>query len=479
MTKGKGNGASLWYHSERSRTMNRSARASQILFSFFYFFIFLFPSSVDAAMCRIQCTAVGSGTEPPPSFTVPSNSSLEPCNADRCTTECGRRYSGSRCGSAAPEDDASSLSSGGGGGSGPSVCTIVCNTGDSVRGYSDAITISATSRDDCSRGCVAECVRRDAHYSCASFRYGPSSPASSANPATPTAAPAEPLQSSAHSTGTSSFTTPHDPFAGRSIPTIISGIIRALLGIAGALFLAMFVYGGALWMTSGSSERAQQAQTTIMNAVIGIIVVTLSYTLVGTLVRFAGSLGASQNQGSEGATSPACYDTCMATCVRETKVANDPSGPGFTLCQEKCNGECPAPSSAAVSSDDGSSGSGGGGGNFFQNLIRSGGVTINGNGVITPGAGPSGGSPSPGATCSPSACHAACPSNCESGLILASGYSREQCLSQCNLVCDQICRYIHTPSECSSGCHQACVPTGLGMVCEGACTSMCERSLFP
>lgn len=94
--------------------------------------------------------------------------------------------------------------------------------------------------------------------------------------------------------GSCSYNGVKDPFCGKSVAEIIGKIIQFLLGAAGALFLAMFVYGGATWLTAGSSDRHEQAQKTLLNAAAGILVVILSYTMVSLLVRFAGGLGVGQ-----------------------------------------------------------------------------------------------------------------------------------------------------------------------------------------
>lgn len=94
--------------------------------------------------------------------------------------------------------------------------------------------------------------------------------------------------------GSCSYNGVKDPFCGKSVAEIIGKIIQFLLGAAGALFLAMFVYGGATWLTAGSSDRHEQAQKTLLNAAAGIFVVILSYTMVSLLVRFAGGLGVGQ-----------------------------------------------------------------------------------------------------------------------------------------------------------------------------------------
>lgn len=141
------------------------------------------------------------------------------------------------------------------------------------------------------------------------------------------------------SSGNCSFNGVHDPFCGKSIAEIIGNMVRFLLGAAGALFLAMFVYGGAVWLTAGASDRHEEARKTLLNATAGILIVIASYTIVSLLVRFAGGLGASQtNQapsfeesGQEGALAPggaagACnaarfVTACHEKCRTSTLVA--------------------------------------------------------------------------------------------------------------------------------------------------------------
>ena len=82
-----------------------------------------------------------------------------------------------------------------------------------------------------------------------------------------------------------------DPLGGTDIPTLIGGFIRYALGIVGALFLVYFIYAGFLWMTAGGeAERVKKSKHTMVNAVIGILVVMLSYALVSFLIGVSGRL---------------------------------------------------------------------------------------------------------------------------------------------------------------------------------------------
>ena len=67
----------------------------------------------------------------------------------------------------------------------------------------------------------------------------------------------------------------------KSDPTlIISDIIGALLGLLGLIFIVLIIYAGFLWMTAqGNEEQIGKAKKMITNAVIGIIITAMAYTI--------------------------------------------------------------------------------------------------------------------------------------------------------------------------------------------------------
>ena len=65
------------------------------------------------------------------------------------------------------------------------------------------------------------------------------------------------------------------------ISTIIGKVIKAVLGIVGSIALLMFIYGGFLWLTSGGGkERIKKGKDILIWAIIGLVIIFLSYTLV-------------------------------------------------------------------------------------------------------------------------------------------------------------------------------------------------------
>lgn len=71
------------------------------------------------------------------------------------------------------------------------------------------------------------------------------------------------------------------PFGNTNIQSIIGLVIRNVLGLLGTVSLAVFVYGGFIWMTAqGEEKQVAKAKSTILYAVFGVIVAFLSYTIV-------------------------------------------------------------------------------------------------------------------------------------------------------------------------------------------------------
>ncbi len=57
-------------------------------------------------------------------------------------------------------------------------------------------------------------------------------------------------------------------------------LIRAVLGTLGVIFLVLVIYAGIKWMTSGGSESTiGDAKKLITNAVIGLVIIALSFAI--------------------------------------------------------------------------------------------------------------------------------------------------------------------------------------------------------
>jgi hypothetical protein len=66
-------------------------------------------------------------------------------------------------------------------------------------------------------------------------------------------------------------------------PRVIIGQgIRTILGIVGSVALAVFIYGGILWLTSGGNEqRIKKGKDVILWATLGLVVIFAAYAIVG------------------------------------------------------------------------------------------------------------------------------------------------------------------------------------------------------
>jgi len=80
----------------------------------------------------------------------------------------------------------------------------------------------------------------------------------------------------------------------QSDPRVLIGrIINAVLGIVGSLALAMFIYGGFIWMTStGNAEQVTKGKNILIWATIGLVIIFSAYALVNFVI-FKALLGVS------------------------------------------------------------------------------------------------------------------------------------------------------------------------------------------
>ncbi len=66
-----------------------------------------------------------------------------------------------------------------------------------------------------------------------------------------------------------------------------TNFIEIFLGVVGLVAVAFLIYGGFRYITSaGNDETAESAKKTIQNAIIGLVVVILSYVIVAIVANF-------------------------------------------------------------------------------------------------------------------------------------------------------------------------------------------------
>ena len=97
------------------------------------------------------------------------------------------------------------------------------------------------------------------------------------------------------------------------VAAILGKVINAFLGFIGAVALLMFVYGGFLMLISGGKpEEINKGKGVLVWAVIGLIVVFMSYTLANFVINSITS-GVTSTGGGGGSTSSTGKDDSACT----------------------------------------------------------------------------------------------------------------------------------------------------------------------
>jgi hypothetical protein len=91
-------------------------------------------------------------------------------------------------------------------------------------------------------------------------------------------------------------------FQDASVASIVSGILKVVLGLLAIIFLALTVYSGIQWMTAAGNEDAvKKAKANLKNAVIGLFIVAMSYAITYFIFNQDWFFIGSQNEaGSSG-----------------------------------------------------------------------------------------------------------------------------------------------------------------------------------
>ncbi len=86
---------------------------------------------------------------------------------------------------------------------------------------------------------------------------------------------------------------------GNDLTDIIANIINIFLGLLGIIATIIMLYGGYLWMTAqGDGDQVIKAKQIIINGIIGLIIIMLSYAIVSFV--FSALVDATDNNGGSG-----------------------------------------------------------------------------------------------------------------------------------------------------------------------------------
>lgn len=161
-------------------------------------------------------------------------------------------------------------------------CHCICenlNTGeefDAGNIMTSEIPGAQSPQEACARACPQQIVEDDVPRS----RMKRCEPV-----ATTTVAPATPTGGPVVGFGNPLCPDPSKPC---DPPTVIGNIIRALLGIVGSIALAMFIYGGFIWMIGGqrgAEKKVRYAKEIIVWSAAGLLVIFASYILVDFVIK--------------------------------------------------------------------------------------------------------------------------------------------------------------------------------------------------
>jgi hypothetical protein len=65
---------------------------------------------------------------------------------------------------------------------------------------------------------------------------------------------------------------------------MVARLVAVALSVVGILFIALLVYGGALWLTSGGSEeQIKKAKNVLGRGVLGLVIVLASYSVAAAV----------------------------------------------------------------------------------------------------------------------------------------------------------------------------------------------------
>ncbi len=77
------------------------------------------------------------------------------------------------------------------------------------------------------------------------------------------------------------FSNPVTALSDKTIPGIIGGILQKSLGVVGVVALVIFIAAGFIWMTArGEAQKIKTAQTMMVWAAIGLLVIFGSYAIL-------------------------------------------------------------------------------------------------------------------------------------------------------------------------------------------------------
>jgi cytochrome bd-type quinol oxidase subunit 2 len=70
-----------------------------------------------------------------------------------------------------------------------------------------------------------------------------------------------------------------------NIEAVIAKLINAALTLAGLVLVGIFLYGGTVWMLAlGDETKVQKAKSAMVQGVIGLLVIVMSYSIANWIL---------------------------------------------------------------------------------------------------------------------------------------------------------------------------------------------------
>lgn len=86
--------------------------------------------------------------------------------------------------------------------------------------------------------------------------------------------------------------------AGTTVNGLIKTVISWLLGIAFAVAVLFLIVGGFLYITAGGNEeQVEKGKSTVINAIIGIVIIVLSYVIISVISQFVANPNGTASAG--------------------------------------------------------------------------------------------------------------------------------------------------------------------------------------
>lgn len=75
----------------------------------------------------------------------------------------------------------------------------------------------------------------------------------------------------------------------KCLEPLFENILGALAGLVFVILLAMFMMGSLNWLTAGdNAEKLKKARGTFISAVVGLVIISVSYLIINILGSFLG-----------------------------------------------------------------------------------------------------------------------------------------------------------------------------------------------